>query len=153
MKVHMLESVQEVPAPIEEVWPFFATPENLERMTPDALRMGIITPGPLVMKEGALFDYVIRMRGLPMRWTTLITVYEPPFKFVDVQLKGPYSFWHHTHTFESTESGGTRIGDVVRYGMPMGPLGEVAHALLVKRDLAQIFAFRKKLIEDMFGVV
>ncbi|MFM1919363.1 MAG: hypothetical protein RLZZ303_997 [Candidatus Hydrogenedentota bacterium] len=153
MKLLKLESTQEVPAPLEEVWPFFATPANLERMTPDTLRMGIITPGELVMKEGALFDYVIRMRGVPMRWTTLITACEPPHRFIDVQLRGPYSYWHHTHTFERREGGGTILRDEVLYGMPFGPLGLVAHALMVKRDLNQIFQYRRKVIEDLFGVV
>ncbi len=151
MGLYTLERTQEVPKPLEEVWPDFATPENLEPMTPDSLRMRIITPPPLQMREGALFDYIVTTHGVPMRWTTLITDYEPPHRFVDVQLRGPYSFWHHTHTFARTASGGTLIGDCVRYMMPMGPLGDIAHALVVKRDLEQIFAFRRKMITDLFG--
>jgi ligand-binding SRPBCC domain-containing protein len=151
MTIHTLHRRQEVPAPLEEVWPFFATPENLEEMTPDALRMTIITPKPLVMKDGALFDYVVQTHGVPMRWTTYIAEYEPPHRFVDVQLKGPYSLWHHTHTFESLPNGGTAIEDTVRYAMPFGPLGAIAHALLVKRDLESIFAYRHKMIVDKFG--
>jgi ligand-binding SRPBCC domain-containing protein len=151
MTIHTLHRRQEVPAPLEEVWPFFATPENLEEMTPDALRMTIITPKPLVMKDGALFDYVVQTHGVPMRWTTYIADYAPPHRFVDVQLKGPYSLWHHTHTFESLPNGGTAIEDTVRYAMPFGPLGAIAHALLVKRDLESIFAYRHKMIVDKFG--
>lgn len=151
MGLYTLERTQEVPKPLEEVWPYFATPENLEQMTPDSLRMRIITPPPLQMREGALFDYIVTTHGVPMRWTTLITDYEPPHRFVDVQLRGPYSFWHHTHTFARTASGGTLIGDCVRYMMPMGPLGDIAHALVVKRDLERIFAFRRKMITDLFG--
>jgi ligand-binding SRPBCC domain-containing protein len=151
MGMYTLERTQEVPRALEEVWPYFATPENLEQMTPDSLRMRIITPPPLQMRAGALFDYVVTTHGVPMRWTTLITDYEPPHRFVDVQLRGPYSFWHHTHTFSRSASGGTIIGDCVRYMLPMGPLGAIAHALVVKRDLEQIFAFRRRMITDLFG--
>jgi len=151
MPIYTLARSQEVPKPLEEVWPYFATPENLEDMTPDSLRMKIITPSPLHMREGALFDYIVQTHGVPLRWTTLITDYEPPHRFVDVQLRGPYSFWHHTHTFERTAKGGTLIGDTVRYMLPLGPLGVVAHALVVKRDLETIFAYRHKRIIELFG--
>ena len=150
MRVHMLERRQLVPQPLETVFPFFAAPENLERITPPHLGMHILTPPPIGMREGALFDYVVSLRGLPMRWTTLITDYAPPYRFVDVQLKGPYSFWHHTHTFEETPEG-TLIGDTVRYALPFGPLGAVAHALFVKRDLDTVFAFRRAFIAAEFG--
>lgn len=152
MKVHLLTAEQEVAAPLDQVFPFFATPENLERITPPQLNMGMLTPSPIEMRQGALFDYVIKTRGVPMRWTTYITVYDPPHKFVDVQLKGPYSYWHHTHTFEATEKG-TLLKDEVRYMLPLGPLGAIAHALFIRRDLEKIFAFRKKFIEEMFGAV
>ncbi len=151
MPIYTLARSQEVPKPLEEVWPYFATPENLEDMTPDSLRMRTITPSPLRMREGALFDYVVQTHGVPLRWTTLITDYEPPHRFVDVQLRGPYSFWHHTHTFERTSTGGTLIGDTVRYMLPLGPLGIVAHALVVKRDLETIFEYRRKRIIELFG--
>jgi len=152
MKVHLLQRSQDVPRPIGEVFPFFAAPENLEAITPPALRMQIITPAPLIMREGALFDYIVRMRGLPMRWTTLITHYDPPNSFVDVQLKGPYAFWHHTHRFQDLGDGRTRLTDEVRYMMPFGPMGEIARYLLVARDLNAIFDFRRKFIADKFGV-
>ncbi|MBI1317459.1 MAG: CDP-paratose 2-epimerase [Candidatus Hydrogenedens sp.] len=152
MKMHVLERKQLVPQPLEAVFPFFATPENLERITPPHLGMNIITPPPIPMREGALFDYIVKLRGLPMRWTTLITDYNPPHRFVDVQLKGPYSFWHHTHTFEETPEG-TLLGDRVCYLLPMGPLGSIAHTLFVKRDLESVFAFRRKIIAAEFGTV
>lgn len=150
MRLHVLERRQVVPRPLKEVFPFFASPANLERITPPQLGMNIITPPPIVMREGALFDYVVSLRGMPMRWTTLITDYDPPHRFVDVQLKGPYSFWHHTHTFEETDEG-TVLGDTVRYALPLGPLGALAHALFVKRDLEQVFAYRRKVIAAEFG--
>lgn len=151
MKLHLLERTQDVPRPIDEVFAFFEAPENLEAITPPALRMQILTPKPIAMRAGALFDYIVTTHGVPMRWTTLITNYDPPFSFVDVQLKGPYSFWHHTHRFEDRGAQGTRIIDEVRYMLPFGPLGEVVHALLVKRDLENIFAYRRQFIAKKFG--
>lgn len=153
MKIHLLERSQIVPVPLSEVFPFFAAPENLEAITPSTLGMRIITPGPLEMRAGAVFDYVVTMRGLPMRWTTLITQYDPPHSFVDLQLKGPYSFWHHTHRFEDLGNGQTRLIDEVRYALPLGPLGEMAHTLFVKRDLQAIFEFRREFIAQRYGRV
>jgi len=150
MKVHLLEAEQTVAAPLDEVFPFFATPENLERITPPSLGMHILTPSPVEMRLGALFDYTVTTRGLPMRWTTLITAYDPPHKFIDVQLKGPYAYWHHTHTFEAVD-GGTRIRDEVRYIVPFGPLGALVHKLFIRRDLEKIFDFRKTFIADVFN--
>jgi ligand-binding SRPBCC domain-containing protein len=124
---------------------------NLERITPPTVQFRILTPSPITMHAGAVFDYVIRLRGLPMRWTTLISDYEPPHRFVDVQLRGPYSFWHHTHTFEAVE-GGTRIGDSVRYLLPFGPLGALTHGLFVRRDIEGIFQYRQQVIPGFFGL-
>lgn len=151
MKLHLLERTQDVPAPIAEVFPFFETPENLEIITPPQLRMQILTPKPIEMRAGALFDYIVTTHGVPMRWTTLITDYNPPHSFVDVQLKGPYAFWHHTHRFVDRGAQGTRIIDEVRYMLPFGPLGALAHALIIRRDLEQIFAFRRAFIAKKFG--
>ena len=151
MKLHLLQRTQDVPAPLAEVFPFFAAPENLEVITPPSLRMQILTPSPIEMREGALFDYCVTTHGVPMRWTTLITTYTPPHLFVDVQLKGPYSFWHHTHRFEDLGGGRTRLIDEVRYVLPFGPLGALMHALVIRRDLEGIFEFRRKFIAERFG--
>jgi len=152
MKIHTIHQQQEVPVPLAEVFPFFETPSNLETITPPRLRMDIITPGKLEMRVGALFDYIVSVRGLPMRWTTYIADYDPPYRFVDVQLRGPYAFWHHTHDFRETDRG-TVIEDTVRYALPFGPLGSIAHALFVKNDLDHVFSFRRKVIADTFGAV
>ena len=109
----------------------------------------ILTPSPIAMKEGALIDYVVRLGPLPTRWRTLITGYEPPARFVDEQLAGPYSFWHHTHTFVERD-GGTLIGDHVRYALPFGPLGEAAHALAIRRQLRAIFAHRRRVLAELY---
>lgn len=151
MRVHVLEHRQRVPAPLAEVFPFFATPENLTAITPPGLGFEILTPSPIAMKDGAVIDYVVKLGGLPLRWRTLITCYEPPHKFVDEQILGPYSFWHHTHTFHESPEGGTELGDVVRYALPLGPLGELAHRLAVRRQVAGIFAFREQVIAAQFG--
>mgnify|MGYP001824672668 CR=1 FL=1 len=151
MKVHVLERRQTVAAPLDEVFAFFARPENLAEITPPGLGFQILTPSPIAMKEGAVVDYVVSLAGLPLRWRTLITAYEPPHRFVDEQLAGPYSFWHHTHTFGEAPGGGTELGDVVRYALPLGPLGELAHALVVRRQIDGIFAHRHAVIAGRFG--
>src|SRR5690606_10238669 len=99
MRVHTLERSLTVHAPLDAVFPFFDRPENLERITPPWMRMQTITPEPVSMHVGSVIDYVVRVRGIPMRWTSIITEYDPPHRFVDVQLRGPYSLWHHLHTF------------------------------------------------------
>lgn len=142
MTPYVLKQEQRLSAPLDEVFLFFSRPENLERLTPDFLGFKLLTPRPIPMHVGAIIDYVVSLNGVPMRWTTCISEYAPPHRFVDVQLKGPYSLWHHTHTFEA-DGDETIIRDEVHYVLPFGPLGHVAHGLLVKRQLAQIFQFRK----------
>lgn len=153
MKLRELRRKLTVAAPLDEVFPFFEQPENLAAITPPSLGFEILTPTPVAMKEGAVVDYVVRVSGLPTRWRTLITTYEPPFRFVDEQILGPYSFWHHTHTFRPASGGGTELGDVVRYVLPLGPLGDLAHALVVRRQLRGIFEFRRRVLIERFGAV
>ena len=144
-----LERSLEVPRPRDEVFGFFARPENLAELTPSGLGFRILTPSPIPMARGTLIDYVISLHGLPMRWRTLISRYDPPHLFVDEQLRGPYDFWHHTHAFEETDAG-TLIRDRVRYAMPLGPLGRLAHALAVRRQLRDIFDYRARVIAARF---
>lgn len=138
-----------VPRRREEVFPFFADPANLERLTPPFLGFTILTPLPIEMRAGASIEYRIRLNGIPMRWRTAIESFDPPNSFVDTQAKGPYAHWHHTHTFREVP-GGTEIGDRVRYALPFGPLGRIAH-VLVKRQLKTIFDYRTKVMAEMFG--
>ncbi len=149
MKTYHLHAEQFVARPLEEVFAFFERPENLARITPESLGFVIMTPSPIEMKVGTLIDYTIKVMGLRMRWTTLISGYDPPHKFVDEQLRGPYSFWHHTHAFSAVE-GGTMIVDDVCYALPLGILGKMAHSLLVRRDLEKIFQHREKIIAHLF---
>jgi ligand-binding SRPBCC domain-containing protein len=144
-RLRTLTREQLLPRPRSEVFSFFARAENLERITPPSLRFQILTPLPIVMQPGTLIDYRLRLLGVPFHWQTLIEVYEPETCFVDVQLAGPYARWRHTHRFEEV-AGGTRMRDEVAYALPMGPLGELAHALLVERHLRGIFDYRQQVI-------
>jgi ligand-binding SRPBCC domain-containing protein len=139
--MRMLERKQLLPLSREELFTFFQAPENLARITPPRLGFRIITPSPVEMKVGTLIDYTIRVLGIPIRWRTLITTYEVPVRFVDEQIKGPYSFWHHTHTFVTAE-GGTEMTDTVHYILPLGILGDLAYTLMVRRQLEEIFDYR-----------
>ena len=139
---HTLRREQILPGTPDEVFPFFADAGNLEAITPPYLRFEIVTPRPIAMSEGTLIEYKLRLHGLPISWLTRIEVWEPGVRFVDQQMRGPYALWHHTHDFEATGDGRTLMRDTVRYAIPFGPLGELAHLLFVKRDLDRIFDFR-----------
>jgi ligand-binding SRPBCC domain-containing protein len=127
----------------DEVFPFFADAGNLEAITPPYLAFNVVTPRPIEMRVGALIEYRLRLHGLPISWLTRIEEWEPGVRFVDAQLKGPYTLWHHTHEFEPLEDGGTLMRDTVRYALPFGPAGAIAHRLFVARDLEGIFDFRR----------
>lgn len=146
---HRLSRTQLIPRPVEEVFPFFADAANLQTITPDFMHFRIVTPLPIEMREGALIDYRIKLFGVPSGWRTRIERWEPGRRFVDVQLRGPYRLWHHTHEFESV-AGGTRMTDTVDYELPLGPLGGIAHALFVGKTLTRIFDYRLTKIAELF---
>jgi ligand-binding SRPBCC domain-containing protein len=143
----VLQASQGLPHPPADVFPFFADAGNLERITPPWLRFRIRTPLPIDMHVGALIEYSLRVHGLPVRWRTEITAWEPPARFVDEQLRGPYRWWVHEHRFEPAE-GGTLATDRVEYGVPGGQL---ANRVLVGRDLQRIFAYRQGVLREEFG--
>lgn len=144
---HILRTAFFLPLPIEKVFAFFADAGNLERITPPELNFRILPPKPERIAEGTLIDYRLRLLGWPFAWRTEITVWEPPHRFVDRQLEGPYRFWEHTHRFRSRD-GGTYIEDEVRYELPLRPLGELAHPL-IRLQLERIFRFRERVIRDI----
>lgn len=129
--------------PRERVFAFFADAGNLERITPPQLNFHIVTPQPIEMRPGTLIDYRLRLRGFPITWRTEISIWEPPHRFVDRQLSGPYKQWIHTHTFTGLGPSETLIEDEVRYRLPFEPLGDAAH-FIVRRELEKIFDFRQK---------
>jgi ligand-binding SRPBCC domain-containing protein len=143
MAIHVLVREQLLPRRPEEVFPFFADAHNLEAITPPWLGFRVVTRQPIEMAPGTLIEYRLRLHNVPIRWRTTIAVWDPPRRFVDVQLSGPYRMWHHTHDFEEAPGGGTLMRDTVRYSLPFGPLGALAHRALVRRDLAAIFDFRQ----------
>jgi ligand-binding SRPBCC domain-containing protein len=149
MTLYELHREQTVVQPLADVFDFFAQPENLARLTPEAMRFCILTPSPIAMSAGAVIDYTIHIFGRSLRWTTVITEFQPPYRFVDIQLRGPYSFWHHTHTFADTPHG-TLIRDHVRYALPFGLVGRLAHTLAVRRQLEGVFDYRAGIITSMF---
>ena len=118
----------------DKVFDFFSNAENLERLTPPELKFHIVTPLPINIKKGALIDYELSLYGLPIKWRTEITHWDPPFEFIDTQLSGPYKQWIHSHLFTEPEPGKTLMEDEVRYRLPLEPLGDLAQ-FLVERQL------------------
>jgi ligand-binding SRPBCC domain-containing protein len=148
MGVHVLRREQRLPAPPEAVFPFFADARNLEAITPPLLRFRLLTPDPIEMGVGTFLQYALQLRGVPVRWDTLIQAWDPPHRFVDVQVRGPYRLWHHTHELEP-DGDGTVMRDTVRYAIGLGALGEIARRAVVTRDLDAIFAFREERVPEL----
>lgn len=149
-----LRRVQRLPLPPADVFDFFADARNLEAITPPFLRFRVVTPGAIDMRTGTLIDYRLKLFGVPFGWRTIIEDYDPPRKFIDRQLRGPYTLWRHMHTFvpvvdEVGRPVATEMTDVVRYRLPLGPLGGLAHRLFVRRTLDDIFDYRSRTIERL----
>ncbi len=147
--VYTLHREQWVSRPLDEVFQFFSDARNLEILTPDWLKFQVLTIPPKIV-AGAHIQYRLRWHGIPLRWTTEITRWDPPHGFQDIQLSGPYKLWRHTHGFKARD-GGTELSDLVEYALPFGPLGRIAHALQVRRNVEQIFDYRTEQIRGMFG--
>jgi len=149
-RIWRLRAVQKLDHPIDAVFPFFADAHNLERLTPDFLRFEVLTPKPIEMRSGLILNYKLKVRGLPIRWTTEILDWDPPRQFVDNQAKGPYALWHHTHSFEPTEDGGTLCRDVVRYRPAGWFLAPLVNRLVVQRDVTSIIRYRFAQLGSIF---
>jgi ligand-binding SRPBCC domain-containing protein len=149
MPLYTLKREQRLPGPPHDVFPFFADAGNLEAITPPSLRFEIVTPRPIEMRVGALIEYRLRMRGVPISWLTRIEEWVPGVRFVDMQLRGPYALWHHTHEFEPDGVDATLMRDTVRYALPGGPLGAIAHAIFVRAELDRIFDHRLRRVPEL----
>jgi ligand-binding SRPBCC domain-containing protein len=147
MKIYQLETKLFLSADRDKVFKFFADPRNLERITPSWLRFEIITPSDSVIKQGTLLDYRLRLRGIPLRWQSEISVWEPPHRFVDRQTRDPYLVWVHEHSFAEHE-GGTIVGDCVGYAVPGGRL---VQKFFVAPELERIFDFGRRTLEQLFN--
>jgi len=141
-----------IPAPLPRVFEFFSSAANLQAITPDFLHFKMLTPEPVDLHSGTELRYALRVRGIPIQWKTIIENWNPPHEFSDYQAQGPYRVWHHTHRFRAGD-GGTWMEDVVRYALPLGMLGMLAHWLVVKNDVEAIFDYREAKIQEIFGTV
>ena len=144
-----LERMQVVPRTVDETFAFFATPANLEALTPPWLRFRIVS-APAELEAGSRLRYRLRLFGVPIRWLTEITAWHPPRGFTDLQLAGPYPLWEHSHRFTAVE-GGTEVYDVVRYRVSGGPLAPLVDRLLVARWLRDIFDYRRDRLTELLG--
>lgn len=147
---YVLQCEMIAPVTLEEAFRVFEDPYNLARITPPWLSFRVTSRERVVMRPGAEITYTIRWLGLPMKWKTLISRYDPPHCFVDQQEEGPYVLWRHTHTFTPVAEG-VRVADEVQYILPLGPLGKAAHALLVGRQLKGIFEYRQRTLPSLIG--
>ena len=151
-KVYSLFSRQHVPATLDEVWAFFSDARNLLAVTPPHLNLKVTNEvwGQTVY-AGQVMTYKVKpLLGIPLSWMTEITHVEEKSYFVDEQRKGPYKLWHHQHHFRAVE-GGVEMTDLVHYRLPFGPLGSIAHVLIVKEELEKIFTYRYQKIVELFG--
>jgi ligand-binding SRPBCC domain-containing protein len=146
--VYSLDQTQRVAASLPEVFAFFSNPSNLARITPPWLAFRLHRPAP-PLSEGARLEYRIRWTVFTIRWVTRITKWRAPHEFVDVQEKGPYAAWIHTHRF-AEKDGFVVVDDHVDYALPFGPLGRLVHKLRVRRQLEEIFDYRRRAIDEIF---
>jgi ligand-binding SRPBCC domain-containing protein len=151
MKVYKKETVQHINASLEECWTFFSSPSNLQKITPKTMGFEITDFDNQSMYAGQIIQYKISpLLGLKLNWVTEITKVKDKMYFIDEQRFGPYSFWHHKHFFEVTSSG-VKMTDVVHYALPLGFLGRIVNALIVKNKLNEIFDYRFQKVNGLFN--
>lgn len=148
--MHQLQRNQWFARPLAEVFAFFSDVRHLNQITPPWLHFCILTPEPIVMRAGTILDFRLRLHGVPIRWRSAITVWEPNRQFVDEQRRGPYRFWRHRHRFEERD-GGTWMEDLVDYELPGGICAPLLHRWLVRPDLEAIFDFRRHAMRAYFA--
>ena len=151
MPDYIAESRLWLPKPRAEVFAFFADPANLALITPPSYRLRFVSP-PAPMAAGSVYDFTVSWLGVPVRWRAFIREFDPPYRFVDVQVRGPYARWEHRHRFLEA-NGGTWVEDRVTYRLPLGPLGYTAHALLVGRQIATAWRYRDRRLAELLAPV
>lgn len=147
---HVFQSYQWFPRSKKEIFDFFSKAENLETITPPWLNFKIIKKSHNEIQEGMLIDYSLKIKGVPARWRTRISNWSPPHQFMDSQLRGPYSLWDHTHSFDEIGEG-TLMSDEVVYRAPFGPIGHIMNEILIRKDIETIFNYRTKRMAEYFN--
>ena len=147
----ILESRVWIDRPRPEVFAFFNDPENLPRLTPPGFRLRLMRAPP-TLSAGAVLDFRVIWLGVPLRWRAYIREYDPPFRFVDVQVRGPYARWEHRHRFLE-ENGATLMEDRVTYRLPLGPLGALTQRLVVRRQLQTLWRYRTRRLGELVGPI
>jgi ligand-binding SRPBCC domain-containing protein len=151
MKIYTLHKKQKLPITLDEAWAFLCNPANLSKLTPKEMKMTIISGADRPMYAGQVLQYsVTPLPGFKTKWVSEITQYEEKKYFVDLQLYGPYAFWHHKHFVHEIE-GGVEMEDIIDYKVPLGILGRLVHPFLVKPKLEAVFNYRKEQLEQLFG--
>ena len=152
MGSYVLKHVQRLPIGIDEAWEFFSRPDNLNEITPPDMQMDILSrSGGEKMFAGQIITYNVHpILNIPLHWVTEISHVKEKVYFIDNQLKGPFAMWHHLHHFKEV-NGGIEMTDTVNYMLPFGPLGTIVHALIVRKKVEGIFAYRNKVLEQKFG--
>ena len=149
--MYQLKRTQLVKTDLQTCWDFFSSPKNLKVITPDYMGFDVLLDIPEKMYEGLMIEYTVKpLLGIPMKWITEIKYVHDKEFFVDEQRKGPYKIWHHEHHFKAVE-GGVEMTDIVSYEIPLGILGKIAHPIVVKKKLEEIFDYRFKKVEEIFG--
>lgn len=151
MKIYKLYRKEFLPVSVEEAWRFFSSPRNLQKITPSSVKLKMRTAITIPeIQEGLYIEYVLSpILRVPFEWITLVSKVDRPYSFTDIQLKGPFALWEHKHSFKPMQ-GGTEITDEVNYALPMGVFGQIAHTILIKRRLEEIFDFREKELKRLF---
>ena len=151
MKIYRLHKKQNLPITIEQAWDFLSSPKNLKTITPDYMGFNILSGADRPMFPGQIIQYIVTpVLGIKTKWVTEITHVRDKEYFVDEQRFGPYALWHHKHFIKEIE-GGVEMEDIIDYKVPMGILGQLVHPILVKPKLEEIFSYRTKKLEELFG--
>lgn len=151
MKIYRLHKKQNLPISVTEAWDFLSDPKNLKTITPDYMSFDILSGADRKMFSGQIIQYIVTpILGIKTKWVTEITHVKDKEYFVDEQRFGPYALWHHKHFIKEID-GGVEMEDIIDYKVPMGILGQIVHPFLVKPKLAEIFEYRQKKLNEIFG--